>query len=199
MNIEILSGKTLSKVRVWKHSIFFTLTTGEKYVMYHEQDCCESVTVEDVCGDVLDLVGNPILLAEEVVKESFSNEHQESETWTFYKLSTVKGSVTIRWYGTSNGYYSERVTFEPLRMKTFSNWVKYKDHHIRSYCRHLGSMSIQNKIYDFGVYEAPNGEVFHAIVYGPEDFQYISGEMRSGQNLLCKINARLYAEYLRNK
>lgn len=84
------------------------------YALFHEQDCCESVWLEDICGDPKDLIGTPILSAEEVSSNSSFNEKleqdQESYTWTFYKISTIKGSVTLRFFGASNGYYSEEVT-----------------------------------------------------------------------------------------
>ena len=86
--------------------------------MYHWQDCCESVTIEDVVGDLADLVGEPILIAEEATSDE-NPDGVETDiwgtcTWTFYKFATRKGSVTIRWYGESNGYYSESVDFEEV-------------------------------------------------------------------------------------
>lgn len=100
--------------------LIFTCSTGEKYRMYHEQDCCETVMIEDINGDLDDLLGE-ITMAEEVsnyqpISEQDINRTKESEscTWTFYKLATVKGYVDIRWFGESNGWYSESVTFEKI-------------------------------------------------------------------------------------
>lgn len=123
-----LKGKTLRRVElIGDDEIRFEDTDGATYRLYHEQDCCESVTVEDIIGDLDDLVGSPLLLAEEIsnawdapatskvmhallVHEPLPNS-DDSFTWTYYKLATIKGHVDIRWYGTSNGYYSESVSF----------------------------------------------------------------------------------------
>ena len=88
----------------------FILRDGGEFVFYHSQDCCESVRIEDIGGDISDLVGSPILRAEEASREAANEETDDySGTWTFYKFSTIKGNVTVRWLGTSNGYYSESV------------------------------------------------------------------------------------------
>lgn len=109
-----LVGKTLVSIAPSRDELFFVTDECECYKMYHQQDCCESVTFVDICGVLTDLIGSPILLAEEVAYVDCAPNSEytaESYTWTFYNIATIKGSVTIRWYGTSNGYYSERVDF----------------------------------------------------------------------------------------
>lgn len=101
----------------------FTLADGRKFMLYHEQHCCESVSIDDVCGNLEDLVGLPLPSAEESTNGKDNPpdarreviEGQESFTWTFYRFATVRGQVTIRWYGASNGYYSESVDFREIK------------------------------------------------------------------------------------
>ena len=112
-----LVGRTLYCVeQVEDEELRFYLTESNYVRMYHQQDCCESVYIEDICGDLNDLVGTPLLEAEEVLGYTADplGEHEDSYTWTFYKFATRKGSVSIRWYGSSNGYYSESVTVEAV-------------------------------------------------------------------------------------
>lgn len=127
IEIAALLGKTITEITGMEkgsEEIIFRCTDGTSYRMHHEQDCCESVEVEDVCGDPTDLIGSPILMAEE-----FSNDNEtpegfptldrpESYTWTFYKLATDKGYVTLRWLGESNGYYGEDVDFHEIKPTT---------------------------------------------------------------------------------
>lgn len=123
MEIEELKGKTLQGIAVDKDEdvIIFQDKTGQKYAMYHDQDCCETVRIKDICGDLEDIIGRPILLAEKTTnsndKEREEYKSYDSYTWTFYKLATMKGAVTISWFGESNGYYSEEVRMKKLRQK----------------------------------------------------------------------------------
>ena len=56
---EDLLGKVLLNVENRNdEELVFTLDTGEKYKLYHSQDCCESVLIDDIVGDLGDLV-NP--------------------------------------------------------------------------------------------------------------------------------------------
>lgn len=120
VNINTLMGKTLIEIEVKSgiedDEILFICSDGTRYLMYHNQSCCESVTIEDICGDIDSLIGSPILVAEERHNEPLPPKYSgaESYTWTFYTLATVNGYVDIRWYGESNGYYSEEVDFIQL-------------------------------------------------------------------------------------
>ncbi len=118
---ETLLGRTLVSVEGAKDGserVTITCDDGAVFAMYHEQDCCESVALESVVGDVANLIGSPLTLARKSSSEEYPAHHpkpeyHESGTWTFYSLATVKGYVDFRWLGESNGYYSESVSLYP--------------------------------------------------------------------------------------
>ena len=110
-NIADMVGKVFTSVTETGDTMVFENAT-DRYVFFHEQNCCESVGINDVVGDLSDLVGEPLLIADEVSGETpvdFNERDHESVTWTFYKFATRKGYVDVRWLGESNGYYSESV------------------------------------------------------------------------------------------
>jgi len=92
---------------------------------YHDQSCCEHVMIDDIVGDLKNLIGVPLLQAESFTRVSHV-------TYTFYTFSTVRGTVTVKWIGESNGYYSEEVDYMyleelvPYLLET-RRWVYNKD------------------------------------------------------------------------
>lgn len=103
-----LVGRYFTRVKATDDEIRFYLADDVYVLMNHHQDCCESVYVEDICGDLEDLVDAQIVHFEERTQDG-DDYSCGSQTWTFYDIQTTRGCVNIRWLGESNGYYSENV------------------------------------------------------------------------------------------
>lgn len=106
-SIRELIGKTPVKIENGGDVLMLYMSDGSQYKFYHRQDCCESVSIEDIVGDLDDLLNTPLTVAEE--RTNRGESEYGSHTWTFYELGSAKGYATIRWYGSSNGYYGEGV------------------------------------------------------------------------------------------
>lgn len=110
-SVSELIGKTFSDVKMDSGDRRINFFDGDDivYALYHQQDCCESVYIEDICGDLSDLIGVPILSAEnsssEPPREGAYGYIGDDVLWTFFKIHTSRGYVTIRFLGSSNGYY----------------------------------------------------------------------------------------------
>ena len=130
LTFDSFLGKVIVEIKSCKiesSNMTFIFSDGTSLNFYHSQECCECVEIVDICGDIDDLLGNPLTQCEEVTNADQPTEVVETsklqkslkgydlsvdddEEWTFYKFATIKGSVTIRWYGSSNGYYSVSVS-----------------------------------------------------------------------------------------
>jgi len=109
---DTLSGLVLEKLENKDDEILIQ-ASGRKFTMKHEQDCCENVTVESIKGNVESALGETIIDATEHSNsdEPKLDKWHDSWTWTYYTIRTQSETIVIRWYGASNGYYSERVDF----------------------------------------------------------------------------------------
>lgn len=128
-SIQDLIGKEFFFVKQEGNSIVFLGKDFKCYIFHHEQDCCESVYIESIVGDLSDLENSPLLMARESTKND--EENSECGQWTFYNFATIHGYVDIRWYGSSNGYYSVAVNFESRDMtqeeRKFCQWSILKE------------------------------------------------------------------------
>ena len=111
-----LQGLTLTKVVASSRNeeVHFFAESGEEFVLMHFQDCCESVGLEKVIGNLEDIIGIPVLFAENVSESYPNNDYQNDDgiyEEHYFKVGTAKGNVVFKWTGDSNGYYSVGVDF----------------------------------------------------------------------------------------
>ena len=114
-----LKGQTIKEIKQTKDDIRFETKDGKKYIMYHAQDCCESVIIHDIQGEIQSLVGKKLIKAKQEISKEWPEdvepvEYTDSYTWTTYTLAVRGAKVIIRWLGESNGYYSEDVNLEEI-------------------------------------------------------------------------------------
>jgi hypothetical protein len=105
---DMLIGKVVSRIErlVQSDEVHFYLDSGEVLRMWHYQACCEEVVLESVDTELSEVEGT-IKRFEETTLEVSSDEQWTSAT--FYNITIGSTMFNMRWYGSSNGYYSESV------------------------------------------------------------------------------------------
>lgn len=107
MENHILVGKTITGVHLAEDrlAIRFDIQNSEPVVARVDADCCSYTWVENIEAPEV-LIGSPVLVAEnlELTRES---ENTEDGLLQFYgfKIVTAKGTCTIDYRNSSNGYY----------------------------------------------------------------------------------------------
>lgn len=114
-SVKDMVGKTIIEIignEIKSEDIIFLCSDGSKYKMYHVQDCCEHVMVDNIVGDFKNIINEKITEINESnpdreVKGIEDDFVLESFTWYDFEIKTLKGSVVFQWLGCSNGCYSE--------------------------------------------------------------------------------------------
>ena len=112
-----LVGEVLDAVDIDReeNQILLTTRSGRKFLVYHEQDCCETVAISGQDGSFDKLIGKPIVEARGFAVDTGESESDyDSQTTTTLVFRVDDQTVISRWVGDSNGYYSESVDIAEL-------------------------------------------------------------------------------------
>lgn len=106
-----LAGKRIAKTvgKVGDRHFLLYLEGDRVVYLYHPQDCCESVDLADIVGDMADLQGAVVVSAEVTTNKTTNSSVAKSTQLTYYNIQTNKGYIQLMWFGSSNGYYSSEV------------------------------------------------------------------------------------------
>jgi hypothetical protein len=122
--LEAIIGETVTGIdffndpyRRLPKEVLITMKSGKQLRLYHDQDCCETVELVSIDGDICKLIGKPILSTELGVDEDYDGPEigDDSGTETKITLRCDDETVIMRWIGESNGYYGEQLDFEILQ------------------------------------------------------------------------------------
>lgn len=107
---EKMEGKEILEIQGLKKGskeVNFISTDGEIFKMTHIQDSGENVSLEEFSCSFDPSEKCKILKME--IRESIKEPEYGRIQWTMYDFQTDKGFLQLRWYGVSNGWYSEDV------------------------------------------------------------------------------------------
>ena len=131
MLASCLNGEKFTKIKVSNEEvIFYGEDEQPKFMMHHEQDCCETVYITEATLNGIDVLDQEIDVGEIIVKLAKENEpdlpaveeYDESYLWTVYEIETNFGLLKIVWYGTSNGCYGEAPSIARMTEGEWSSW-----------------------------------------------------------------------------
>ena len=121
IDIESLVGEVLTYIDTddTNEQIILTTESGRRIIIYHDQDCCEHVRIEDTEGNWHDLIGKVIVEAAQDEVQYGEPPPKYPDSWTRTTLTFRVNDATVisRWIGESNGYYSESVDIEDVTAK----------------------------------------------------------------------------------
>jgi hypothetical protein len=116
VKFDALVGEVLDAVDIDReeNQILLTTRSGRRFLVYHEQDCCETVAMHWQDGSFDKLIGKPIIEARDIAIDTSEEAIDSSQTTTTLIFRVDDQTVISRWIGDSNGYYSESVDIAEL-------------------------------------------------------------------------------------
>ena len=115
VEFSALVGEVLDAVDIDReeNQILLTTRSGRKFLVYHEQDCCETVAISGQDGSFDKLIGKVIVEVRDIAVDTGDDEI-DSQTTTTLVFRVDDQTIISRWIGDSNGYYSESVDIAEL-------------------------------------------------------------------------------------